>query len=55
MNNTVSTTSVNPFANATYVVLLAGLGGGLATMHFGLHWALLPAAVIFGWSQIGGL
>lgn len=45
----------NPLARASYVLLFAGLSVGAMTMPFSLRVALLPAAIIFGWSQIGGL
>lgn len=47
--------TLNPLARASYVLLFAGLAVGTMTLPFSLRAALLPAAVIFGWSQIGGL
>ena len=38
----------------SYVVLLAALAAGLAALHSGLWVALLPAAVVLGWAQVGG-
>lgn len=45
----------NPLVPASYALLLLGLAGGIMAVPFSLHLALLPAALIFGWSQIGGL
>ena len=45
----------NPLVPASYALLLVGLAAGMMVVPFSLHLALLPAAVIFGWSQIGGL
>jgi hypothetical protein len=39
----------------TNAVLLASLVFGIAAVPFNLRLALLPAAFVFGWSQIGGL
>jgi len=39
----------------TYALLLACLALGLAALPFNVRFALLPAAIAFGWSQIGGL
>ena len=40
---------------ASYVVLFASLAAGIVAAQFHLRLALLPAAVIFGWSQIGSV
>lgn len=45
----------NPFTTANYVVLLGALLFGASAIPFNLKVALLPAAVVFGWSQIGGV
>ena len=45
----------NPFVLASYALLLVGLALAIITLRFNLHLALLPAAVIFGWTQIGGV
>jgi hypothetical protein len=47
--------SLNPFARADYALLFAGLVAGMVAAPFNLRGALLPAALVFGWSQIGGL
>jgi hypothetical protein len=52
-NMTISKSS--PFTRASYAVLVVGLTLGTVVMPFDLHLALLPAVLIFGWSQIGGL
>jgi hypothetical protein len=39
----------------TYALEFASLGLGIATLPFNGRLALLPVAVAFGWSQIGGL
>jgi hypothetical protein len=40
---------------AGYLILLIGTAVGLSVAAFSPRAALLPAAVIFGWVQIGGL
>lgn len=45
----------NPLVRASYPLLFVGLAIGLIAVPLSLRVALLPAAVIFGWSQIGGL
>jgi len=45
----------NPFVLASYTLSLVGLAVAITTLRFNLHLALLPAAVIFGWTQIGGV
>jgi hypothetical protein len=39
----------------TYALALTSCGIGAATLPFRARLALLPTAVAFGWSQIGGL
>jgi len=46
---------LNRFRVFTYIVLLVSLGAGVLAIHFDLSLALIPAALVFGWSQIGGL
>jgi hypothetical protein len=46
---------VSSLIRANYAVLFAGLAAGITAGLFNLRWALLPAAFIFGWSQIGGV
>lgn len=48
-------TSTTPQVLAGYTVLFASLILGLLILPFSLQLALLPAAVLAGWSQIGGL
>jgi len=45
----------NPFAPASHLVLLSSLIVGTVAAPFNLKVALLPTALVFGWSQIGGL
>lgn len=47
--------SGNPFARPSHLVLLSGLVVGTVAAPFNLKVALLPMALVFGWSQIGGL
>ena len=46
--------NVRPLVRASYVVLLSSLVAGMILTSFSLRAAMLAAAVIFGWSQIGG-
>jgi hypothetical protein len=39
----------------TYLLVSAMFAVGLATLHFDRRMALMPAAFLFGWTQIGGL
>lgn len=41
--------------SAGYTVLFASLVAGALALPFSLRWSLLPAAVLAGWTQIGGL
>ena len=41
--------------HASYLLLFACLTCGVAIVPFHTKLALLPAAVVFGWSQIGGV
>jgi len=41
--------------SAGYAVLFASLVAGAFALPFSLRWSLLPAAVLAGWTQIGGL
>jgi hypothetical protein len=47
--------SANPLVRYSYVLLTAVLSLGTFILPFGPRAALLSAALIFGWSQIGGL
>jgi hypothetical protein len=55
MINALSLSTLNPFVRASYVLLFAALSVGIMFAPFSPRAALLPAAVVFGWSQIGGL
>ena len=39
----------------SYVVSFAGAVTGVLSLHFSPRAALIPAAFVFGWCQIGGL
>lgn len=39
----------------TYALVFVSLGFGIAVLLFNARLALVPAAVAFGWLQIGGL
>jgi hypothetical protein len=54
MMNTSSLSTLNPLVRASYTLLLTALAVGIMAVPFSLRVALLAAAVIFGWSQIGG-
>lgn len=41
--------------SAGYAVLFASLATAIIVLPFGIKWSLLPAAVLAGWTQIGGL
>jgi hypothetical protein len=47
--------TVSHLRRLTYAFVLTSLGLGVATLPFNARLALLPVAVAFGWSQIGGL
>jgi hypothetical protein len=47
--------STTPQVLAGYTVLFASLTVGFLILPFSLQLALLPTAVLAGWSQIGGL
>jgi hypothetical protein len=51
----VNAIASTPQVLAGSTVLFAGLTAGLLILPFSLQLALLPAAVLAGWSQIGGL
>jgi hypothetical protein len=55
MMSASSFSTLNPIVRASYALLFTGLAVGIVALPFSLRAALLPAAVIFGWSQIGGL
>ncbi len=42
-------------SSAGYAVLFASLVAGVLALPFSLKLSLLPAAVLAGWTQIGGL
>jgi hypothetical protein len=47
--------TISRITRFTWALLLASFVCGLVAVCFNVRLALLPAAVIFGWSQIGGL
>jgi hypothetical protein len=51
----ISTSAHKTLVRAGYFVLSIGVIVGLSVAAFSPRAALLPAAVIFGWAQIGGL
>jgi hypothetical protein len=52
-NNSVASNPAS-FMRVGYVLLFGGLAAGVLAVPYSLRVALLPAAVVFGWSQIGG-
>lgn len=44
----------NPFSRAAVALLAAALAASLALLPAQARWSLLPLAVVFGWSQLGG-
>lgn len=48
-------TELSRLKPVSYTILALCMGAGLVTFPLGLEAAVLPAAVVFGWSQIGGL
>jgi len=46
---------MNNIAVASYVTLAASLAAGLWLIRFNVAASILPAAVMFGWFQIGGV
>ncbi len=55
MKNSAVASCVNPFARASYAVVFVALAAGTMAVPASPRAALLPAAVVFGWCQIGGL
>ncbi len=55
MISVFSISQPNPLARASYLILSAGLAAGILALPLSPLAALLPAVVIFGWSQIGGI
>jgi hypothetical protein len=55
MMDAVSISNSNPLVRASYGLLVAGLVGGTIGFIFSPRMSIVAAAVIFGWSQIGGL
>lgn len=47
--------SSNPFSRTSYAILAGGLAVGTLAIQFDLRLALLPAALVLGWSQIASL
>jgi hypothetical protein len=50
-----TTESLNPFIRPSYALLLGGLVVGVVAAPFNLKVGLVPAVLVFGWSEIGGL
>ncbi len=48
-------TTISNLKRVSYTLSFLGLAVGLVVLPFNPRAALLPAAVVFGWSQIGGL
>lgn len=55
MSSAVSIPSTSGLVRTSYGLLIVGLVIGSVTSVFSPRIALLVAALIFGWSQIGGL
>jgi hypothetical protein len=55
MTSEISTATGRALVRTGYLILLIGSAVGLSAAAFSPRAALLPAAVIFGWVQIGGL
>jgi len=51
----ISTSTHKALIRTGYLILLIGSAVGLSVAAFSPRAALLPAALIFGWVQIGGL
>jgi hypothetical protein len=51
----ISAPTRNALVRIGYLILSIGTAVGLSVAAFSPRAALLPAAVIFGWVQIGGL
>ena len=47
--------SVNRFRRLGHAIALIGLGVGLHSARHGPKLAILPAAILFGWTQTTGL
>lgn len=45
----------NPFARFGFVLLAAAVATGAMMLPAGARLAVVPVALVFGWSQIGGL
>jgi hypothetical protein len=55
MTYKISTSTRKALVRTDYLILLVGSAVGLSVAAFSPRAALLPAAMIFGWVQIGGL
>ena len=55
MISAISVPTKSGLVRASYALLIVGLIIGTASYVFSPRASLLTAAVIFGWSQIGGL
>lgn len=47
--------AANPFTRSAYALLAAAAAAALAAAGADLRLALLPAALVFGWTQIGSV
>ena len=45
----------NPFSRVAVVLLALAVAASAAALNAGVRWSLLPIAVLFGWTQIGGV
>ncbi len=52
---TLALRAARPFALSGWLVFAVALVGGSAALLVDLRLALVAAAVVFGWTQIGGL
>ncbi len=55
MKKPLCVSNLNPLAPPSHALLCVGLLAGILVLPFSPRLALLPAAAIFGWCQIGGL
>jgi hypothetical protein len=55
IDNRSGTRTHNAVARATWLLLAAAAAAGALVLPAAPHIALLPLAVVFGWTQIGGV
>lgn len=53
--STTASLDRNPFSRAAVALLVAAMAASLATLRVEARWSLMPLAVLFGWSQLGGV